>query len=69
MHEGGVTAKTQETKMKEAVEASNSGNRLDTMEEDEAEDMNLCDLDLDALEVECRKSSSGYVPREKIELL
>ena len=34
------------------------------MEVDEAEDMDLGELDLDALEVECRKDGSGYVPRE-----
>ena len=56
MHEEGDTTKAQETEMKEAAEVSNSGIRLDTMEEDEAKDMDLGDLDLDALEVECRKA-------------
>ena len=31
--------------------------------------MDLGELDLDALEAECRKDGSGYVPREQIELL
>ena len=39
------------------------------MEVDEAEDMDLGELDLDALEAKCRKDGSGYVPREQIELL
>ena len=48
--------------MKEAAEVSNNGNRPVTMEEDEAEDMDLGDLDLDGLEAECRKAGLGYVP-------
>ena len=55
--------------MKEVDEARNSGIQRDTMEEDEAEDMDNGDLDLDALEVECRNVGSGYVPREQIKLL
>ena len=39
------------------------------MEEDEAEDMELGDLDLDALEEECRNMGKGYVSWEQIELL
>ena len=39
------------------------------MEAKEAEDMDLGELDLDALEAECRKDGLGYVPREQIELL
>ena len=39
------------------------------MEEDEAKDMELGDLDLDALEEECRNVGKGYVSREQIELL
>ena len=39
------------------------------MEEDDAEDMELGDLDLDTLEEECRNVGKGYVSREQIELL
>ena len=39
------------------------------MEEDEAEEMELGDLDLDAIDKECEKAVKGYVPREHIELL
>ena len=39
------------------------------MEEDEAKEMELGDLDLDAIEKECDKAGNGYVPREQIELL
>ena len=39
------------------------------MEEDEAKEMELGDLDLDAIEKECEKVGKGYVPREHIELL
>ena len=50
MHKGEVTNKTQETEMQEAVDTSNSDSRLDSMEANEAKDMDLGDLDLDALE-------------------
>ena len=55
--------------MQEVVGTSNSDRHSAAMEADEAEDMELGDLDLDALEAECKKSGSGYVPREHIELL
>ena len=55
--------------MKEVADESNSGNRPVIMEEDKAEDMELRDLDLDALEEECRNVGKGYVSREQIELL
>ena len=41
----------------------------DIMEEDEAEEMELGDLDLDVIEKECEKAGKGYVPQEQIELL
>ena len=34
------------------------------MEEDEVEEMELGDLDLDAIEKECEKEGKGRVPRE-----
>ena len=39
------------------------------MDADEAEDMDLGDLDLDAREAEYRKVGSGYVPREQFEII
>ena len=50
-------------------DAEKSEARLVSMEAKEAEDMDLGKLDLDALEAECRKDGSGYIPREQIELL
>ena len=66
--EGGPT-NTQETEMKGSKDEKNTSNRLVIMEEDEAEDMDLGDIDLDTVEAECRKASLGYVPLEQIELL
>ena len=56
--------KAQETKIKGSEEENNIGNMLVIMEEDEAEDMELGDLDLDALEEECRNVGKGYVSWE-----
>ena len=39
------------------------------MVEDEAVEMELGDLDLDAIEKESDKAGKGYVPKEQIELL
>ena len=39
------------------------------VEEAEDEEMELGELDLDAIEVECGKKGKGYVPRRQIELL
>ena len=45
-------------------DADKSEARPVSMEVEEAEDMDLGELDLDALEAECRKSGLGYIPRE-----
>ena len=37
--------------------------------EDEGEDMDLGELDLEAIEEECRKKGQGYVSRHDLELL
>ena len=42
---------------------------MEGMEEDEGEDMDLGELDLDAIEEECRKKGQGYVSRCQLELL
>ena len=42
---------------------------MEGMEEDEGEDMDLGELDLDAIEEECRKKGQGYVSRRQLELL
>ena len=39
------------------------------MEEDKVEDMDLDELDLDAIEKECKKAGDGYVSQEKFFLL
>ena len=39
------------------------------MEEDDVKEMELGELDLDALEKECEKAGKGYVSREQVELL
>ena len=59
----------QETEIKGSEEENNTGNMPVIMEEDDAEDMELGDLDLDTLEEECRNVGKGYVSREQIELL
>ena len=50
-------------------DADKSEARSVSMEAKEAEDMDLGELDQDALEAERRKDGSRYVPREQIELL
>ena len=55
--------------MKGSEDENDTGNMPFIMEEDESEDMELRDLDLDALEEECRNVGKGYVSREHIELL
>ena len=42
---------------------------MEVMEEDKGEEMELGELDLDAIEEECGKKGQGYVPRRKLELL
>ena len=42
---------------------------MEGVEEDEGEDMDLGELDLDAIEEECRKKGQGYVSRRQLELL
>ena len=42
---------------------------MEIVEEDEDEEMELGELDLDAIEDECGKKGKGYVPRWQIELL
>ena len=42
---------------------------MEIVEEEEDEEMELGELDLDAIEVECGKKGEGYVPRRKIDLL
>ena len=42
---------------------------MEGTKEDEGEDMDLGELDLDAIEEECRKKGQGYVLHPQIELL
>ena len=42
---------------------------MEGMKEDEGEDMDLGELDLDAIEEECRKKGQGYVLRCQLELI
>ena len=62
--EDGGPTNTQEMEMKGSEDENNTGNMPIIMEEDEAEDMELGDLDLDALEEECRNAGKGYVSQE-----
>ena len=55
--------------MKGSEEENNTGKTPIIMEEDEAKDMDLCDLDLDSVEEECRKAGSNYVSRDQSKLL
>ena len=43
--------------------------QMEVMEEDEGEEMELGELDLDAIKEECEKKGKVYVPRRQIELL
>ena len=60
---------TQVIQIEEVREETKDSSMQDIMEEDEAEEMELGDLDLDVIEKECDKACKGYVPREQIELL
>ena len=62
--EEGDPTSAQETEMKGSEDENNTDNKLVIMEEDEVEDMELGDLDLDALEEECKNVGKGYVSRE-----
>ena len=42
---------------------------MEGMEEDEGEDMDLGELDLAAIEEECKKKGQGYVSRRQLEIL
>ena len=42
---------------------------MEVIEEDEGDEMELGELDLDAIEEECGKKGKGYVPQCHIELL
>ena len=42
---------------------------MEVMEEDEGEEMELGELDLDAIKEECEKKGKVYVPQRQIELL
>ena len=42
---------------------------MEIVEEEEDEEMELGELDLDAIEAECGKKGKGYVPKRQIELL
>ena len=59
-----VAGKILETKMMGVEDTDRSEGRPISMEADEAEDMDLSKLVLDALEAKCRKDGSRYVPRE-----
>ena len=59
-----MTGKGLETEMLGVGDADRSDGWPISMEADEAEYMDLGELDLDALEAECKKDGSGYVPRE-----
>ena len=43
--------------------------REEVMEEDEVKDMELRELDLDAIERECAKEGEGYVTQQQVALL
>ena len=43
--------------------------QVEAMEEDWVEDMELRELDLDAIERECEKACEGYVTQEQVALL
>ena len=43
--------------------------QMEGTKEGEGEDMELGELDLDAIEEECRKKGQGYVSRRQLELL
>ena len=43
--------------------------QMEGTEEDKGEDMDLGELDLDAIEEECRKKGQGYVLRHQLELI
>ena len=55
--------------MKGSEDENDTGNMPFIMEEDKFEDMELGDLDLDALEEECRNVGKGYISGEHSELL
>ena len=42
---------------------------MEGTEEDEGEDMDMGELELDAIEEECRKKGQGYVLRHQLELI
>ena len=42
---------------------------MEGSKEDEAEEMELGELDLDVIKEECGKKGNGYVTRRKLELL
>ena len=56
---------TKASNLSEEVEAQ----QMEIVEEADDEEMELGELDLDAIEVECGNKGKGYVPRWKIELL
>ena len=60
---------TQVIQTEEVREETKDSIMQDIMEEDEAEEMELGDLDMDVIEEEYEKVGNGYVPREQIELL
>ena len=51
------------------VPVEEEAHQMEGSEEDEGEDMDLGELDLDAIEEECRKKGQGYVSRRHLELL
>ena len=55
---------TQVIHTEEVREETKYNSMQDIMEEDEAEEMELGDLDLDAIKKECNKACKGYVLRE-----
>ena len=56
-------------KIKEMEKEEEHQTTMEGTEENEAEEMDLGELDLDAIEAECRKKGNGYVSRRKLELL
>ena len=57
----------QESPSKAPVEEE--AQQMEGTKEDEGEDMDLGELDLDAIEEECRKKGQGYVSRRQLKLL
>ena len=61
--------KSHAVKTRETTNGEELNSLTDSIEEFEVEEMELGELDLDAIEKECEKAGKGYVSREQIEIL